>query len=224
MSTMERLVDEIYEHDRKFNKPQIQLMLETVMCEENANRDTLIKRYAPHINTLAAAWTNLKKFFGMNGLPKAWFYPDMDRNLSSNLVMKSVINEMNTKQQAYFDLPDIKAMLAPYEGQRKYFLVRHCILRPHFFTVVRLEKTRKSGVLNVSYSRHWFGINTENKFQAIDMYSDNDAFTGPAYDNPEDYLIANFSNADVDRIDLGNYGNITRVFNNSDNKTYQPSA
>lgn len=220
MSVIEKLVDEIYEHDQDFNKNKIQLMLEAVMHEENADRNTLIGRYAPHTKTLAAAWTNLKKFFGSNSLPKAWFYPEMDRDVSANLVMKSVYNEMDTTQQGYFDQPEIKAMLAPYEGQTKYFLVRHCILRSQFFTVVRLEKTRTFGRLSVSYSRYWFGANTENKFQAVDMSSNNDAFIGPAYDNVDDYLAANFANANVDRIIVTDYSHATRNYLNFDRKTY----
>lgn len=206
MANIEEIVNTVYTHDQTFDKPTIRQMIETV--ERKAGLNSLITRYSSSAPTLVSAWENLKKFFGPDGRPKAWFYPEMNREVSSKLVMKSVYEQMSRAQKDSYNTPEVKAMLEPYEGQVKYFLVRHCVVRPTLFTVVRLEIGR-----HIGFSRHWFGINYHGKFQAVDMDSDLDIYTGHAYDTADEYLVANFSNININ---VSNFAHSTRNYNNLD--------
>jgi hypothetical protein len=70
------------------------------MDEKNPDKNAFIKRYSPLNVDFQMAWKNLKMFFGNDGSPRTWFYPEMDSK-------------------------EVKEMLKNYEEQSKFFIVRH---------------------------------------------------------------------------------------------------
>lgn len=203
--SLQEITDQIYEFDNSFSKEIIHNMLKTIYVGKDP---TFIERYS-HDGQLKTAWKNLKLFFGNNGLPKAWFYPEMDRDTSSALVIKSAYDEMSNHQKHQIDSEHIKKLLAPYEGQAKYFLVRHCIVRNNRFTVVRLERNSDWRGVTIAHSTHWFALNKDGKFQLFGM---DGKFHGCPYDTPEQYLVENFLNSQLSPIVINSYSNTTRKY------------
>lgn len=211
---MQSIIDEIRTFDQTFDEETVKLMLKTVLDEKVPSKSALITRYSPFNRDLQTAWNNFKLFFGNDGHPKTWFYPEMGREDSVALIYKSAYNELSPSQKFYVDSDEVKAMLARYEGHSKFFVVRHCVLRSDCFTVVRLERTRHwNGDILIDYSKHLFGINSENKFQ---MVSPDLGFQAgkPKFNTPDSYLETNFQSAGLSAVVVSHYTSQTRHYNN----------
>ena len=208
------ITDEVRAFDKTFDKSIIELMLSTVMDAKSPDKNAFIKRYSPLNVDFQMAWKNFKMFFGNDGRPRSWFYPEMGRDESRALILRSAYNELSLKQKEEMDSKEVKEMLKNYEEQSKFFIVRHCVMRDDCFTVVRLERNvHPNGTTTVNYSRHWFGINKQNQVQFMDDFGTMGSWS-PSSNTVEEYLQKNFASAGLNKVVVSNFASQSRNYGN----------
>lgn len=206
------ITDEVRAFDKTFDKSIIELMLSTVMDAKSPDKNAFIKRYSPLNVDFQMAWKNFKMFFGNDGRPRSWFYPEMGRVESRALILRSAYNELSLEQKEEMDSKEVKEMLENYEEQSKFFIVRHCVMRDDCFTVVRLERNvHPDGTTTVDYSRHWFGINKQNQVQLMDD-SGTMGSLSPSSNTVEEYLRKNFASAGLNEVVVSNFASQSRNY------------
>jgi hypothetical protein len=212
-TSIQLLADEVRTFDKTFSESIIELMLSTVMDAKSPDKNAFIKRYSPLNVDFQMAWKNLKMFFGNDGRPRSWFYPEMGRDESRALILKSAYNELSTKQKEEMDSKEVKEMLKNYEEQSKFFIVRHCVMRDDCFTVVRLERfVQHDGTTTIDYSKHLLGINKQNLVQ---YFTDFGIIPGyPTSDTIEEYLQKNFASAGLNKMVVSNFASQSRNYSN----------